>query len=220
MNEEESKKWLVENIDYILQIRLEELKDDKEVVISFAARYWDTASNFRKKIFGSAGVVATLLTAFLTAIVAFRGFDLYAWVVLIILIIDLGIVGAAEIWIGSHQRRSAELWFALNQKYASAINAVNSQRIFVASVAPRINSIKLDQLSLLIPYTDVTLGQCRYEIIRQIEEVSKFVHLKYNKEMLIKLYDRQKKFLTDDLISYEKKRKSLREKRNFYLVYP
>jgi CII-binding regulator of phage lambda lysogenization HflD len=79
MGEEEGqKKWLVENINYILQTRLAELKDDKETVISLASRYREVLSGFRNKIYGSAGAIATLLTALLTAIIAFRGLDHYA----------------------------------------------------------------------------------------------------------------------------------------------
>jgi CII-binding regulator of phage lambda lysogenization HflD len=76
MGEEEGqKKWLVENINYILQTRLAELKDDKETVMSLASRYREVLSGFRNKIYGSAGAIATLLTALLTAIIAFRGLD-------------------------------------------------------------------------------------------------------------------------------------------------
>lgn len=220
MDEVGRKKWLVENVGYILQIRLEELKDDRGLVISFASRYRETVSNFRNKIFGSAGAVATLLTALLTAIIAFRGLDQYAWTVLILLIIDLGIVGAAEIWFSLHHRRSAELWFELDQKYASDINAVNRQRIFVASMTPRINSIKLDQLSLLIPYTAVTLGQFRNEIIRQIEEVCGYIYLNYNKQTLIHLSERQKKFLSNDYDSYESKKEEFEREAEFLSGLP
>jgi hypothetical protein len=61
--------------------------------MSLASRYREMFSGFRNKIYGSAGAIATLLTA----IIAFRGLDHYAWTVLILLIIDLGIVGPAEI---------------------------------------------------------------------------------------------------------------------------
>lgn len=220
MNEEEQKKWLIENVDYILQIRLEELKDDKETVLSFSSRYREVTNSFENKIFGSAAGIATLLTALLTAIIAFRGFDQYAWTVLILLIIDLGIVGAAEYWFSSHQKRSGRLWFELDQKYASAITCVNRQRIFVASTTSRNDSIKLDQLPLLVPYTAVTLSQYRNAIIHQIEEVRKFIRLSYINQTLVHLSDRQKKFVSDAYDSYESKKKEFEREAEFLSGLP
>jgi hypothetical protein len=97
--------------------------------MSLASRYREMFSGFRNKIYGSAGAIATLLTALLTAIIAFRGLDHYAWTVLILLIIDLGIVSPAEIWFSSHHKRSAELWLELDQKYTSAADCVNRKKV-------------------------------------------------------------------------------------------
>jgi hypothetical protein len=76
---EEKKKWMIDNIDRILQIRVEEFKSEKEMTAFYRERYRETAHNFRDKIFGSAAVVATLLTA----ILAFKGLPPYIFNALI-----------------------------------------------------------------------------------------------------------------------------------------
>src|SRR5206468_6621471 len=120
-NEEEKVKSLIEGANSILQIRIEELKSDEETVLSLSSRYRDVVSNFRSKIFGSAGAVAALLTA----IIAFKGFEQYVWYFLGLLIFDLVLVALAEVWFSGHQKKSGNHWFRLDQNYASAIALIN-----------------------------------------------------------------------------------------------
>jgi hypothetical protein len=211
----EKKKWFINNIDCILQIRLDEFKSDRESAISYSVRYREVVTTFRSKIFGSAAVIATILLA----IVAFKVIPVN--IAFILLIIDLAIVGLAEYLFSEHHKKSAKLWYELDQKYVSTITYINKERIFLASTRLRIDSVKPEQLDLLVSYTSVTL--CRYciGIIDQIEEVQRYSrYLKYIKEILAHLSERQKMLLSDAYDKYKLRKDAFEREKKFLADLP
>ncbi|MFY9795043.1 MAG: hypothetical protein WAJ93_05080, partial [Candidatus Nitrosopolaris sp.] len=213
----EKKKWFINNIDCILQIRLDEFKSDRESAVSYSVRYREVLTTFRSKIFGSAAVIATILVA----IVAFKVLQPYVNIALILLIIDLAIVGAAEYGFSKHSRKSAKLWYELDQKYVSAITYINKERIFLDSTRLRIDSVKPEQLDLLVSYTSVTLGRYCIGIIDRIEEVQRFSrYLRYVKEILAHLSERQKILLSDAYDKYKLRKDAFEREKQFLSDLP
>lgn len=222
MTQEDDRRLFIESVDSILQIRREELKNDKETALFFNSRYREVGMNFTNKIFGSAAAVATLLTAILTAIIGFGGPDQYVLIVSIALGIVIVFVIVTECLFSVHLRESATKWFELDQKYASAINHINRQRIFLAS---RIDIINKEHFHALIPYTAVTLGLYRKDLVDQIEIVCDIISipiigLDYVKDTLVHLANRQKEYLTDAYNSYESRREEFETEAQFLLDLP
>src|SRR5437867_9071206 len=93
--------------------------------------------------------------------------------------------------------------------------------IFIASSFLRIDSLNFDQLQLLIPYTDVTLGEYRLGIIHQIEQVRKIIiWLDYIKNTLSYLSNRQKSFLRDAYDKYEHRKNDFERDNEFLYDLP
>jgi hypothetical protein len=217
VNDVENKKWFISNIDCILQLRLDEFKTDRESAISYSVRHREVVTRFRSKIFTSAAAIATILTATL----AFKVIQSYENIALTLLVIDLAIVGLAEYFGSKYQNKSANLWYELDQKYVSAIAYINKQRIFLAVMSMRINSVKPQQLDLLISYTSVTLGRYCMGITHQIEKVQRHSrHLKYIKEILSHLSERQKILLSDTIDNYQLRKGAFEEEKEFLCDLP
>jgi hypothetical protein len=197
MNDNEQKKtWLIDKVDYILQIRLEELKSEKEAATSYSARYREVINSFERKIFASAAVAATLLTA--GTLIA----HVSQFIALTLLIIDLAVVLMAELLVSQHQKKTAALWFELDHKYVSAITCINQQRVILASIGSKINSVKIDQLHLLIPHTEVALGHYRVGIIRVLDQIFDNICLGYIEKSLVHLLEGQKELLNEAYETY------------------
>jgi hypothetical protein len=212
---EDKKQQLVNKVDSILQILLEELNSEKEEAASYREIHIQKITQFRGKIFASAAVVATLLTA----VIALKSNDLvnqtvadfmtrYQLVFIIVLLMDLAIVGIAEYWFAKHIWKTRVSWFQLQYKYISAINHINSLRIFLATEALKIDILNFDQLWILIPYMTVSLGKYRIEIVQEIKEVIKkrviirlfifnYISAKDIKKMLEYLCQREEKVLNE-----------------------
>jgi len=179
---EENKGYAINKIDYILQIRSEELKSEKETATSYSIRYREVINSFERKIFASAAAIVT----FSTPVLALHVISQY--IALSISLTALLIVIAAELLLSQHQKRTADLWFKLDGKYGSAISEVNEQRIHIASIrAPRIEKVELKQL---IPYT--TVREYRRAIMEAICEIFKNICLGYIERRLDHLWERQK----------------------------
>ena len=104
----------------------------------------------------------------------------------------------AEILLSQHQKKTAALWFELDHEYISAITYINKQTIILASrIASNIDVVEANQLSLLIPFTAVTLSQYRVKIIYGIDAVFENICLGYIEGTLFHLRKRQEELLKE-----------------------
>lgn len=199
-NEEEdykqNKRYAISKIDYILQIRLEELKSDKEAATSYSTRYREVANSFERKIFASAAAVVSLSTAiFVFNVIK----NLHLEIPLVIFALLALVIAAIAEWLHSqHQKRTADLWFELDGKYGLAISKVNEQRVSIASISDsRMGKVNSEQLFLLIHYTALNLREYRAAIMDTIHKIFNNICLEYIERRLVHLWDRQDKTLNE-----------------------